>query len=65
MKQLILIEGNENLLNQNELLIEDSDDFECILKRRDEQGNIKTYAVIPVEDYIEELEEAYKGEKEE
>lgn len=59
MRQKILIEGDENLLEDYEILISDSDDFEFILKERDEYGNIKTYAVVPIEDYIESLKGAY------
>lgn len=60
MRQKILIEGDENLLEPHEMLIEDSDDFEFILKERTETGELKTYAVVPMDNYIESLEEAYK-----
>lgn len=59
VRQKILIEGDENLLESYELLIQDSDDFKMILKERDEHGQIKTYAVVPIEEYIESLEGAY------
>lgn len=60
MRQKRLIEGDENLLEAHEMLIRESDDFEFILKERTETGDIKTYAVVPVDDYIESLENAYK-----
>lgn len=60
MRQKILIEGDENLLEPHEMLIKESDDFEFVLKERTETGEIKTYAVIPVDKYIESLENAYK-----
>lgn len=60
MRQKRLIEGDENLLDAHEMLIKESDDFEFILKERTETGDIKTYAVVPVDKYIESLENAYK-----
>lgn len=63
MKQKILIEGDENLLEPYEMLIEDSDDFSMIIKERLETGEIKTSVVVPIEDYIGNLESAYKEGK--
>lgn len=60
MRQKRLVEGDENLLDAHEILIKESDDFEFILKERTETGDIKTYAVVPVDKYIESLENAYK-----
>lgn len=60
MRQKRLIEGEENLLESNEMLIQESDDFEFILKERTETGDIKTYAVLPVDKYIESLEIAFE-----
>lgn len=59
MRQKILIEGDENLLESHEMLIEESDDFEFILKERTETGEIKAYAVVPIDEYIETLEGAF------
>lgn len=59
MKQKTLIEGDENLLEKNEILLQESSDFKMILKERNEQGKIDTYAVIKIEDYIKELEAAH------
>lgn len=55
-----LIEGDENLLEENEVLVMKSTDFDFILKERTETGAIKNYAVISVNDYIKNLEEAHK-----
>lgn len=60
MKQKTLVEGDENLLESHEILIKESDDFKFILKERTETGEVKTYAVIPVDEYIKSLESAYE-----
>lgn len=59
VRQKTLIEGDENLLEDYEILISESEDFKYILKERDEQGKIRTYAVIPIEEYINNLEGAF------
>lgn len=59
IRQKTLIEGDENLLESNEILVKESDDFSFVLKERDEQGNIKSSVVVPIEDYIKSLKEAY------
>lgn len=58
--QKTIIEGDENLLTQQEILIKESKDFKYILKERKENGEVETYVVLPLDDYIEKLEEAYR-----
>lgn len=60
MRQKRLIEGDENLLEANEILIKEADDFPFVLKERCADGSIKTSVVISIDDYIKNLEEAYK-----
>lgn len=59
IRQNILVEGDATLLTQNEILVEESDDFKHVLKIRTENGSLKAYAVIAIEDYTKALEEAY------
>ena len=51
MKQLALVEGDVNLLADNEVLISKEEDY-TILRRRTPSGGIKTFVVIPLEDFI-------------
>jgi hypothetical protein len=51
MKQKILVEGNSNLLNLNEILISKSEGY-TILQERQTDGSIKTSVVVPLEEFI-------------
>lgn len=59
MRQKTLIEGDENLLERNEILVKDSEDFSFVLKERDDSGSIKTSVVVPIEQYLKSLKDAY------
>lgn len=61
IKQKILIEGDANLLNENEILVEDSDDFEKIFKIRTPEGDTKTYILLAFDKYISNLMEAHEA----
>lgn len=50
MKHKALIEGDVNLLEKNEILVAHSDGY-TILRERLESGVIKTYVVVPLEDF--------------
>lgn len=50
MKNKILVEGDANLLGTNEILVTKSEGY-TILRERMSNGNIKTYAVVPLEDF--------------
>lgn len=63
MKQKTLVEGDENLLELNEVLVKSSEDFKYVFKERTETGELKTYVLVPIDDYIESLENAYKEGK--
>lgn len=58
IKQKTIIEGDENLLETGEILIQDSTDFLHVLKER-KDGKVCTYVIMPIEDYIKGLEDAY------
>ena len=47
MKQLALVEGDVNLLSKNEILVSEE-----VLRKRLDSGGIKTFVVIPLEDFI-------------
>lgn len=50
MKQLALVEGDVNLLSKNEILVSEEEGY-TILRKRLDSGNIKTFIVIPLEDF--------------
>lgn len=50
MKQLALVEGDANLLKDNEILISKEEDY-TILRKRMSNGNIETYVVVPLKDF--------------
>lgn len=50
MKQKILVQGDANLLEPNEILVTESEDY-VILRERQSSGSIKTYVVIPLEEF--------------
>lgn len=51
MKQLALVEGDVNLLAKNEILVSEEEGY-IILRKRLDSGSIKTFVVIPLEDFI-------------
>lgn len=51
MKQKTLVEGDCNLLNNNEILITKSEGF-TILREKDKSGKLATYVVIPLDEFI-------------
>ena len=50
MRQKELVEGDENLLEQNEILVTEQEGY-TILRERTETGDIKTFVVVPLEDF--------------
>ena len=50
MKQLALVEGDVNLLTKGEILISEEEGYTILRKRLDSRG-IKTFVVIPLEDF--------------
>ena len=50
MKQLALVEGDVNLLSKNEILVSEEEGY-TILRKRLDSGDIKTFVVIPLEDF--------------
>ena len=61
MKHKALIEGDVNLLEKNEILVAHSDGY-TILRERLESGVIKTYVVIPLEEFKAQKEEPKEEE---
>ena len=55
MKQLALVEGDVNLLSKNEILVSEEEGY-TILRKRLDSGSIKTFVVIPLEDFIKKDE---------
>ena len=51
MKHLTLVEGDVNLLAKNEILVSEEEGYTLLRKRLD-SGSIKTFVVIPLEDFI-------------
>ena len=50
MKQLALVEGDANLLSKNEILVSEEEGY-TILRKRLDSGGIKTFVVVPLEDF--------------
>ena len=50
MKQLALVEGDVNLLAKNEILVSEEEGY-TILRKRLDSGGIKTFVVVPLEDF--------------
>ena len=49
MKHLTLVEGDVNLLTNNEVLVSEEEDYTIL--RKLESGEIKTFVVIPLKDF--------------
>ena len=50
MKQLALVEGDVNMLSKNEILVSEEEGY-TILRKRLDSGDIKTFVVVPLEDF--------------
>lgn len=50
MKQLALVEGDVNLLAENEILVSEEEGY-TILRKRLDSGDIETFVVVPLEDF--------------
>lgn len=50
MKHLILVEGDANLLTNNEVLIVKDSDY-TILRKKDADNKLQTYVIIPLTDF--------------
>lgn len=64
IKQKILVEGDPNLLNENEILVIDKCGCGCncdiTLKQLDSEHKMHTMILLNVEEYLKSLEDAYK-----
>ena len=50
VRHLTLVEGDVNLLTNNEILVSKEEDY-TILRRKLNSGNIETYVVVPLKDF--------------
>lgn len=62
MKQKILVQGDINLLEPNEVLVTQSEGY-TVLREKDYNRNIKTYIVIPLEEFKDNKEPEEKKTK--
>ena len=62
MKQKILVQGDINLLEPNEVLVTQSEGY-TVLREKDYNKNIKTYIVIPLEEFKNNKEPENKKTK--
>ena len=62
MKQKILVQGDINLLEPNEVLVTQSEGY-TVLREKDYNRNIKTYIVIPLEEFKDNKEPEKKKTK--
>lgn len=64
IRQKILVEGDPNLLNENEILIIDNCGCGCTcdvtLKQLDSQHRIHTMVLMNADEYLKSLEDAFK-----
>lgn len=61
MKQKILVQGDINLLEPNEILVTQSEGY-TILRERMADGQIKTSVVVPLEEFKAQKEEQKEEE---
>lgn len=54
-----IVKGDANLLKQGEVLVSTSEGY-TILRKRDSNGKIKTFVVIPLEDFKNDKEVSTK-----
>ena len=50
MKQLVLVEGDINLLSKNEVLISREEGY-TILRKKLDSGNLETFVIVPLKDF--------------
>ena len=50
MRQKILVQGDINLLESNEILVTQAEGY-TVLREKDSNKNIKTYIVIPLDEF--------------
>lgn len=50
IRNLILIEGDVNLIGKNEVLVTEEESY-TILRKRKDNGTLDTYVVVPLEDF--------------
>ena len=62
MKQLALVEGDVNLLSKNEILVSEEEGY-TILRKRLDSGGIKTFVVVPLEDFRKDGDTSKKKKK--
>lgn len=62
LKKTILVEGDINLLNKNEILISEEEGY-TILRKRLENNKIETYIVVPLKDFKNEDSSRQKMEE--
>lgn len=62
LKKTILVEGDINLLNKNEILISEEEGY-TLLKKRLENSKIETYVVVPLKDFKDENNSRQKVEE--
>ncbi len=62
MKQKFLVQGDINLLESNEILVTQSEGY-TILREKDCNKNIKTYVVVPLEEFKAEKKVPKKSSK--
>ena len=62
MKQKVLVQGDINLLESNEILVTQSEGY-TVLREKDHNKNIKTYIVIPLEEFKDNKEPEKKKTK--
>ena len=55
MRQKILVQGDINLLEPNEILVTQSEGY-TVLREKDCNRNIKTYVVVPLEEFAPKTE---------
>lgn len=62
MKQKVLVQGDINLLESNEILVTQSEGY-TVLREKDSNKNIKTYIVIPLDEFKDNKEPEKKKTK--
>lgn len=59
VNHLNIVKGDANLLKQGEILVSTSEGY-TILRKRDSNNKIKTFVVIPLEDFKDDKEVSTK-----
>lgn len=63
VNHLNIVKGDINLLKQGEILVSNSEGY-TILRKREFNGKIKTFVVIPLEDFKNDKETSTKTKNE-